>query len=104
RGLAGSRTDIGLADGLWERPARLLRGGPRLQHDRLAGEGIGAFPCLASLDVTRCEGADLGETHTHPARARGNGRLECVLDGPAEVRLLDLVALLGEVLVHQTDE
>src|SRR2546430_2602926 len=59
---------------------------------------------LASLDVTRRERADRGEAHAHPTGAGRDGRLEGVLDGPAKVRFLDLVTLLGEILVHQADE
>src|SRR2546421_1695190 len=103
-GLAGGLADVGLANGLRERPARLLGSRPGLQHDRLAGKGVGAFPCLASLDVTRRERADLGEAHAHSTGSGRDGRLEGVLDGPAKVRFLDLVTLLGEILVHQADE
>src|SRR5260370_22543192 len=55
RGLAGGLADVGLAHGLGERPERLLRSRTPLQPDPLSGEGVGAFPSLACLDVTRCQ-------------------------------------------------
>src|SRR2546423_12089195 len=103
-GLADRRPRVALANGLGERPARLLRRRPCLQHDRLAGERIGAFPCLASLDLAPGEGADLREAHPHTSGAGRNRRLEGVLDRPVELRLLDLQALLSQVFVYQADE
>src|SRR5207245_3785797 len=91
--------DVGLADRLGERPARLPGSRTGLQHDALTGEGVLAHPGPPGLDLAPGQGADHGEAHPLSLRARPDRLLEDVLNGMAQVRLLDLQALLGDLLM-----